>query len=314
MEPNTREKIPLSEETAYLEFELDLPLPEAQILSQALDNDAIPELSGYFEVLYDEEREIKDRTRLLLYFSPGKGHPGIEIEILLASLQINDCRITDRTVDRDQYQEAYKEHYKSFPVSRRFVIVPSWEKGTEKERVHMTDESIALYLDPGLAFGTGLHPTTRLCLSYLDDKMKSGARVIDGGCGSGVLSIGALLLGASKVLGFDVDNNAARSSDHNLSLNHKVSGEFIVKCGGFDLPEFQEMEADLFIGNLTWNIIRANSERIHQGHFPSMILSGILVDRADEVIEHFSPVWNFVEKRELEGWIMLEFLRRSDHQ
>ena len=300
----------MSQDSVYLEIEIELSLEDAQIFSQGLDDGVLPDLSGYYEVLYDEERKNPERTSLMLYFTPDSSHPALRIEILLASLGIGNATLTDRTVDRDRYLQAYRDHYGSFAISPRFVIVPSWEKGTEKEKLHTKEETISLYLDPGLAFGTGLHPTTGLCLTYLDENFRPGMRMIDAGCGSGILTAGALLLGASEVFAFDVDSNAIRSTGHNLTLNEPFEGKWTARCGGFDLDGLVDFSADLFVGNLTWNIIRANGDIIQKGSYPKMILSGILKEKKEEVLKFFNDEWSPGFQAEKDGWVLLEFLRR----
>lgn len=294
----------------FQEIELELSREAAQDVTILLDEgEILPGLSGYYEVLYDEERIGQDRTSLLLYFPLGEELHDVKIELLMASLGIQDYEIRKKSVSRRAYLEAYKKYYTAFPVSKRIVIIPSWEKGTERERPGLEEGKLPLYLDPGLAFGTGQHPTTRLCLEYLDEHVTPGMRIIDAGCGSGILGIGALRLGAGYVFAFDVDGNAVTAVRQNLQLNDRMAGRMDVVQGGFELPSFVECEADLLLANITQKIIFANEKRIREGRYPRMVLSGILSEGRDDVVARFADGWRLLGESELEGWIRLEFER-----
>jgi len=115
-------------------------------------------------------------------------------------------------IEEEDWAEAWKINYRPLPVGRRLIIVPAWLHSEDTER-------IALYLDPGMAFGTGAHPTTRLCLAAIEAALQPGDLIVDIGCGSGILSVAALLLGAEQALACDIDKEAlaatARSAERN---------------------------------------------------------------------------------------------------
>lgn len=293
----------------YLEISLELSSEDAFTLVQALDEGKLPDLCGYFEVLYDEKsvHKLSGFSQLMLYFSHSDTTARIRIEILLAVLGIEKSNIQERALSKTDYLEAYKKHYHSFDITNRLTIVPSWEK----DQTQLDEKNrIALYLDPGLAFGTGLHPTTKLCLQYLDENMQEGAVVIDAGCGSGILGIGALLLGAREVFGFDIDGNSIIAVKNNLELNPQLEDKFTIKQGGFDSEDFAQYSADFMIGNITAAVIKSNKDRIQNGHFPFMILSGILEEYTDEVISVFSDKWSLKDSRSLDGWSLLAMTRK----
>ena len=249
--------------------------------------------------------EPGDRTKLVLYFAAENPDAADNLHILLAARGVTEYDLREKTLNRNDYLEAYKEHYRPFPIGRRLVIVPSWHRDSPEGRNY--PDRIPLYLDPGLAFGTGQHPTTRLCLGRLEE-LPPGLRLIDAGCGSGILSIGAALLGASEVLAFDVDNNAVKATLQNSLLNPGIAGRLQARQGGFDLQEF-EQEADMLIGNLTEVVILANEARIRRGRFGRMMLSGLLSEQKEKMIERFQDEWRLVLERDDEGWALLEFAR-----
>ncbi|MCB1322680.1 MAG: 50S ribosomal protein L11 methyltransferase, partial [Leptospiraceae bacterium] len=174
---------------------------------------------------------------------------------------------------------------------------------------------LALYLDPGLAFGTGKHPTTELCLQFLDDLKPNGMRIVDAGAGSGILSLGALLLGARSVFAFDIDGNALTAMRQNLRMNCPplVEGQLSAHHGGFDLPELErELEhADLLLGNITAGVILQNQNVIMSGSHRRMALSGILSEQSDRVVEAFQPAWRLNRMLTNDGWVLLDMERVS---
>lgn len=334
-------------EEIYRELELALPsentLPFVQVLDEGL---ALPELSGYYEVLYDESREQATDDRIpdeaarlpeswaviVLYFPIHAELASAQIELVLEALSLHEYRLREKRIERQDYLEAYKQYYEPFQIAPRLLVVPSWDRGSERERELMTritalagvpdaagsqsPKSLqSLYLDPGLAFGTGKHPTTELCLQYLDERFQSATpprELIDAGAGSGILALGALLYGAERVYAFDIDGNAAIACEQNLRLNPEIRGTLTFERGGFDLPGLAAEPADLLVGNVTAAILMQNRKFINQTRAARMALSGILTEQQDEVIAAFRESergWQLTENgvREKEGWVLIEF-------
>jgi ribosomal protein L11 methyltransferase len=183
-------------------------------------------------------------------------------------------------------------------VSPRLWIIPSWRTPPEADAVN-------LVLDPGLAFGTGSHATTRLCLRWLESRIAGGETVLDYGCGSGILAIAALKLGAGHAVGIDIDSDAVAAARANARRNG-VGGEFL-ECG---LP--LTLTADLVVANILANslkvlapILAARCRR--GGH---IALSGILADQAGEVERCYAPWIAFAPPEEEEGWVCLSGTRQ----
>jgi ribosomal protein L11 methyltransferase len=191
-------------------------------------------------------------------------------------------------------------------VGRRLVIRPTWR------RHRRAPDDVVLALDPGMAFGTGLHPTTRLCLAGVealaDRGLLSGARVLDVGCGSGILAIAALKLGASRAVGLDTDPIAVEATDANARRNGLVR-RVSVREGSLPSgePPFDVVLANLIAGVLV-PLAPALGEELRPGG--ALLASGIFIDREAEVRAAFEASGLGVRSRTVEGdWVALEAVR-----
>jgi ribosomal protein L11 methyltransferase len=184
-------------------------------------------------------------------------------------------------------------------VAERLWIVPTWCEPVDARAVN-------LVLDPGLAFGTGSHPTTRLCLRWLERHVRGGERVLDYGCGSGILAIAASRLGAGQVLGVDIDPDAVAASRDNAGRNG-VDATFCVPAadpGG----EFDLVAANILANPLTV-LAPAIAARVRPGG--RLVLAGLLEAQAAEVAAAYAPWFNIAEWAREEGWVALEGVRRG---
>ncbi len=205
-----------------------------------------------------------------------------EIKLALANLinfeiNIGDQVLKTALVDEEDWATAWKQYYHPVKISERFTIVPTWENYSPVS----TDELI-IELDPGMAFGTGTHPTTVMCLQALEKVVKSGDTVVDVGTGSGVLSIGAALLGARKVHALDLDEVAVESARENVVLN-KVNN--VVEVFHGNLLDSVKESADIVVGNLLAEIIVSFTDDAYSIVKPGgkYITSGIIGFKKDEV-------------------------------
>ena len=184
-------------------------------------------------------------------------------------------------------------------VSERLWITPTWHEAP-------TDGSINIELDPGLAFGTGSHPTTFLCLRWLDANMPQGATVLDYGCGSGILAITAAKLGASQVVGVDIDKQAIRASHDNAAQN-RVDIEVY-------LPDAQpEGQFDVVVANILANPLRMLGQmlagRVKNGG--QIVLSGILAEQVDEISALYQQWFDMKPATIQDGWACLFGIKRA---
>lgn len=244
----------------------------------------------------------------------GAAHRAVEqVERELGHLQafglrpIGDVQV--RVVHEDDWAEAWKEHFPVLRVGRRVVIRPTWREHSPEP------DDVVISLDPGMAFGTGLHPTTRLCLTgieaWADAGLVEGAKVLDVGCGSGILGIGAALLGAREVLGLDTDPLAVESSRANAARND-LGGTFTARRGSLPLAEAGEY--DLLLANLVAGVLLDLAAELRDVVRPGgrLLASGIFVDREAEVRPAFESAGLQPVGRLAEGdWVALEAVRRS---
>jgi len=213
-----------------------------------------------------------------------------------------------RIVEEADWADAWKAYFPVMRVGRRLVIRPTWR------RHHRAPDDVVLALDPGMAFGTGLHPTTRLCLAGVEDLadrgVLAGARVLDVGCGSGILAIAALKLGAANALGLDTDPIAIEATIANARRNALVR-RLRAREGSLPSGEgpFDVVLANLIAGLLVPLAAGLRDEVRPGGH---LLASGIFVDREGDVRAAFEAAGLQVTNRTAEGdWVALEAIRRG---
>ncbi len=198
-----------------------------------------------------------------------------------------------------QWERAWMEHFQPMRFGERLWIYPSWVETPN-------DGSVVLRLDPGLAFGTGTHPTTALCLEWLDAQALLDKTVIDYGCGSGILAIAALLLGAASATGYDNDPQALTASGDNAANNgcaDKLSVALVATSG-----ETITKQADVVLANILAGPLRELAPRIAPlvKHGGSLVLSGILAAQAEDVMDAYRAFgFVFTAPAERDGWVRL---------
>lgn len=202
----------------------------------------------------------------------------------------------DRVVDDEDWKDKWKEYFKPAKVTETLVVKPTWEtyEKTGSEKV--------IELDPGMAFGTGTHETTTMCMELMEHYLKEGQSVLDIGCGSGILSIAAAFLGSSRVLGIEIDPDAVRTARENVSAND-VSELVEIREG--DLTKDVDEKADLIAANLIAPLViqlaEPAAEHLNEGGV--FISSGILTERKEEVEKAIREAgFEILEIREKGEW------------
>ena len=210
--------------------------------------------------------------------------------------------LTMEDVADEDWENNWKQFYKPMEIGNRLLVVPEWEEAHGGERVK-------LVLNPGLTFGTGSHATTRLCLQALDTHIHGGESVLDLGCGSGILSIAALRLGAARAFACDIDEKCVDVAYENAALNGIGKDRYTVRWGDVLSDEAlrQEMGGgyDMVVANIVADVIMGLSGSVRPflkagGLF---LCSGIIDDRAEEVLAKLKgDGWDVFEQRSSDGW------------
>ena len=199
-------------------------------------------------------------------------------------------------VEDKDWERAWMDNFHAMPFGDRLWVCPSWKEPENKNAVN-------LMLDPGLAFGTGTHPTTAHCLRFLDKQVEGGELIIDYGCGSGILGIAALLLGSERMLGVDNDPQALLATRQNAERNGISAGQYDVV-----LPEnTHKIEADIMVANILAGPLISLAENIATltKSGGKLALSGLLSHQADEVRAAYEPWFNMDGMEQLDDWIIL---------
>ncbi|MFO7704893.1 MAG: 50S ribosomal protein L11 methyltransferase [Halopseudomonas sp.] len=199
----------------------------------------------------------------------------------------------EQIADQD-WERSWMEHFKPMRFGRRLWIVPSWHAAPEPDAVN-------LLLDPGLAFGTGTHPTTALCLEWLDEQQLEAKQVIDFGCGSGILAIASLLLGAAQVCGTDIDIQALEASRDNAQRNQIADERFMLY-----LPEQMPQEpADILVANILAGPLVSLAGQLASLVKPGglIALSGILTEQTEDILDAYRHDFTLDPVAERDGWI-----------
>lgn len=246
-----------------------------------------------------------------VYLEPTRATESLEntldLKLRLLSQLAKIGALQRQEIRREDWEEAWKKHYRPIRVGDRLVVCPSWHEYKARSG------EIVLSLDPGMAFGTGIHPSTQMCLSRLEAWVRPGTKALDVGAGSGILTLAALGLGASRVVAIDVDQVAVETTRANIEhagLNERV--ELILS--DFKQVEWEQVPAgfrppyDLVTANLTAGIILENLENLLASLMPEgvLIASGIVVQREPEILAALSKNAIAVEERDEQGdWVCL---------
>lgn len=265
-----------------IEIEDNIPLSEED--KKAMYIDILPELPpdegiANISCYIDDKIDVKDLCKYI----------GEQLQDMSAYMEVGSGRISIGETDDKDWINNWKEFFHPFRLEENIVIQPTW---TETAKVN--EDDIVIYIDPGTAFGTGSHETTKLCIANLKKYINpdGGTKVLDAGCGSGILSIIAMKLGADKVYGIDIDELAVKASVENLELNHIASSDYdVVKGDVIGDKEFAESVAkigqyEIVVANILADVIIPLSEVIR----PFMKENGVfitsgIIDTKEEAVK-----------------------------
>ena len=220
-----------------------------------------------------------------------------------AELNIN-ADITVSGINEEDWANSWKDYYKPIKIGEKIVIVPAWEK------YQQNDGEIIVRMDPGMAFGTGTHETTRLVIRFLEKYIKQGMRVADVGCGSGILAICASKLGAGECKAYDIDPTAVKVANENI----KDSGLNNVTCEVSDLLKQVDKSApyDVICANIVADIIIRMMPDVGELMDENSVIlaSGIIIERSEDVITAFeNNGFKVVERIDENGWCALAVMK-----
>ena len=314
------EPAPAAEPGAWLELAVDADLEAVEAVSEILGRVAPGGVSvePAFELVDEGLAARVDPTRpaTVRGYVPARDPAAAEAAATLAAdalghLQAFGLRpigeLRTRVVHESDWADAWKRHFPVLRIGRRLVVRPTWR------RHRRAPDDVVLALDPGMAFGTGLHPTTRLCLGGLEALADRGAldgrRVLDVGCGSGILAIAAVRLGAAAALGVDTDPIAIEATIANARRN-RVARRVRARAGSLPSgrPPFDVVVANLIAGLLV-TLAGPLRDEVRPGG--TVLASGIFVDREADVTAAFGAVGLDVVGRTADGdWVALVAVRR----
>ena len=264
---------------------------------------------GGFNPDEGETQPDSGRVRVMTYLPVGpttRSREGsIDVGVRLMAQLGHVSQLHSREVDEADWQNAWREHFHILHVGSHIVIVPTWRSYSPMEA------DVVIELDPGMAFGTGHHPTTTMCLAALEELVSPGCSVLDLGCGSGILSIAAAKLGASDVLALDIDSTAAEVAAANVRQNG-VEAVVTVDEGTLPYASLRRGGYDVVVANISSTVIGdlafsiARAARL-QG---TVVASGVLDHAKGPVVERLEDAGLSVEGVEVDGdWVALRLVR-----
>lgn len=280
----------------WLEVSVEVEPDEQEIVSQILMDQGIQGIEiidpEAFRRVLEENRYLDyaddgfinsygDKIILRAYFQAGRDEQQLKAELKKAFSLLMEKppeKLHIRLRDDSEWKDNWKKHYKTFSISDRVVIRPSWEEYKPEEG------KVVIEMEPGMAFGSGTHETTRMCAVMLDDLVKGDEMVLDLGCGTGILGIIAAKLGAGAVTFVDIDDAACKTARENIQKNQVESRAEVLQGELKDLPEKQY---DLIIINIIADVILSLLPGLkkYAGEHTAILLSGIIRDRKQEIVD-----------------------------
>ena len=294
---------------AWLSLKIEADDQIADLLS-----DALLDLGAISASIEDAHAETAQEQAL--FGEPGDPPPGIWQQNVVIALFTEDSSASDivgsleqvtgmhglryswELIAEQDWVRATQSQFAPIHIRDRLWIVPSWHDAPDPQALNIV-------LDPGLAFGTGSHPTTHLCLAWLLETVNRPLTVLDYGCGSGILAIAAKMMGARRVIGTDIDAQAIQASRYNAENNH-VEAEF-------HLPDqLPPIQADLVVANILSSALTVLAPALAAACKPQgrIALSGILEPQAYQVAEVYQEWFDMAPPESMEGWVLLTGIKR----
>lgn len=282
---------------------------EAQDNTADLISDTLMELGALSAIIEDANAETIDEQPI--FGEPGDPPPGIwqqnlvsalfdegiDVATLITDLQLqtklSHFNYTTEIIQEQDWVRATQSQFDPIKITDNLWIVPTWHSAPKPDALN-------IILDPGLAFGTGSHPTTHLCLAWLTHTVKPNQTVLDYGCGSGILAIAAKKLGAGKVVGVDIDTQAIQSSLYNAEQN-QVSAEF------YTAAQYQAESFDVVVANILSSALSVLAPALATACKAGgkIALSGILREQASAVSAIYAEWFDMEAAQYMDAWVLL---------
>ncbi len=281
-------------------------------------NEFLQNKDGKWDYIDDDLMGLKNCETSVTVYIPDNSQGAetlIAIKALLKNMKENDVNntfgrleIESLQVKEEDWANNWKQYFKPLKIGKKLLIKPSWESYNNE------DDRITLEIDPASSFGTGQHNTTKLCLELMEKSLNPNDKVLDLGCGSGILSIGAMLLGADSATAVDIEENAVSIARENAEKNNISNENYKVYCGDVisnkELTENIGSGYDLITANIVADVLIAmkNLFKTFIRKNGILIISGIIIERKDEVVsEILSAGFEIIEIAESEGWAAVKF-------
>ena len=282
---------------------------EAQDHTADLISDTLMEMGALSAIIEDANAETIDEQPI--FGEPGDPPPGIWQQNLVSALfdddispvqiiqdlqertQLVNLQYTTEKIEEQDWVRATQSQFDPIKINDQLWIVPTWHASPNPDALNIV-------LDPGLAFGTGSHPTTHLCLSWLSDTVTSEDKVLDYGCGSGILAIAAKKLGASSVVGTDIDAQAIQASVFNAEQN-RVEADFLMAS------KFTRQEFDIVVANILSSALSVLAPALARCCKPGgkIALSGILREQEADVSKIYAEWFDMGPAQYMDAWVLL---------
>ena len=225
----------------------------------------------------------------------------IDIGVRLVAHLATISPLKEKYVEEEDWQNAWKEHFHPLRIGRHLVICPTWRT------VETSESDILIHLDPGMAFGTGHHPTTRTCMEILERDTKPGYRILDVGCGSGILSVVAVKVGATSALGLEIDPVAARAGEENVRING-IEDKVQIVQGTLPSPLAEARSFDIVAANISAKVVTDLAQHLIDSVAigGKLIAGGIIEPHVEDVTKALNAVGASIDETFIDGdWVTL---------
>jgi len=225
----------------------------------------------------------------------------IDIGVRLVAHLATISPLKEKYVEEEDWQNAWKEHFDPLRIGQHLVICPTWRT------VETSESDILIHLDPGMAFGTGHHPTTRTCMEILERDTKPGDRILDVGCGSGILSVVAVKVGAASALGLEIDPVAARAGEENVRING-IGDKVQIVQGTLPSPLAEARSFDIVAANISAKVVTNLAQHLIDSVAirGKLIAGGIIEPHVEDVTRALNAVGASIDETFIDGdWVTL---------